>query len=124
MGVEAALLAADGFTAHDSVFEAERGYVETIFGDEFIWDDLLAGLGSRWNLAQHGFNIKLAPRTSSGSRSKPRRAAPAYRALRRRPGWTASSVINTSRRSRSPRIRSASIRFPIPCGFRRRWRLR
>jgi aconitate decarboxylase len=61
MGVEAALLAADGFTAHDSVFEAERGYVETIFGDEFIWDDLLAGLGSRWNLAQHGFNIKRYP---------------------------------------------------------------
>ena len=61
MGVEAALLAADGFTAHDSIFETERGYVETIFGDEFIWEDLLDGLGSRWNLEQHGFNIKRYP---------------------------------------------------------------
>ncbi len=61
MGVEAALLAADGFTAHESIFETGRGYVETIFGDEFIWDDLLAGLGSRWNLEQHGFNIKRYP---------------------------------------------------------------
>jgi 2-methylcitrate dehydratase PrpD len=61
MGVEAALLAADGFTANDEIFETERGYVETIFGDAFIWDDLLAGLGSRWNLAEHGFNIKRYP---------------------------------------------------------------
>jgi aconitate decarboxylase len=61
MGVEAALLAADGFTANDAVFEAERGYVETIFGDEFVWSDLLDGLGSRWNLEQHGFNIKRYP---------------------------------------------------------------
>jgi 2-methylcitrate dehydratase PrpD len=61
MGVEAALLAADGFTANDSIFEAERGYVETIFGDEFEWDALLGGLGERWNLQQHGFNIKRYP---------------------------------------------------------------
>jgi 2-methylcitrate dehydratase PrpD len=61
MGVEAALLAADGFTANDSIFEAQRGYVETIFGDEFNWDALLDGLGERWNLEQHGFNIKRYP---------------------------------------------------------------
>jgi 2-methylcitrate dehydratase PrpD len=61
MGVEAALLAADGFTANDAIFETERGYVETIFGGEFDWDALLDGLGSRWNLAQHGFNIKRYP---------------------------------------------------------------
>jgi 2-methylcitrate dehydratase PrpD len=61
MGVEAALLAADGFTANDSIFETGRGYVETLFGDEFVWDDLLGGLGERWNLAQHGFNIKRYP---------------------------------------------------------------
>lgn len=61
MGVEAALLAADGFGAHEAIFEAGRGYVETIFGDEFIWDDLLGGLGERWNLEQYGFNIKRYP---------------------------------------------------------------
>ena len=61
MGVEAALLAADGFTANDSIFETVRGYVETLFGEEFVWDDLLGGLGERWNLQQHGFNIKRYP---------------------------------------------------------------
>ena len=61
MGVESALLAAEGVTANDAIFEAERGYVETLFGDAFVWDDLLEGLGSRWNLAQHGFNIKRYP---------------------------------------------------------------
>jgi len=61
MGVEAAMLAADGFTANDSIFETVRGYVETLFGEEFVWDDLLGGLGERWNLQQHGFNIKRYP---------------------------------------------------------------
>ena len=61
MGVEAALLAAEGFSANDSIFEAVRGYVETIFGDDFEWELLLAGLGERWNLQQHGFNIKRYP---------------------------------------------------------------
>lgn len=61
MGVEAALLAADGFTANDSIFEAVRGYVETLFGDDFEWEALLAGLGERWNLQEHGFNIKRYP---------------------------------------------------------------
>ena len=61
MGVEAAMLAADGFTANDAIFEAVRGYVETLYGDDFVWDDLLGGLGSQWNLQQHGFNIKRYP---------------------------------------------------------------
>ena len=61
MGVEAALLAADGFTANDSIFEAPRGYVEILFGDEFEWDELVGGLGERWSLQQHGFNIKRYP---------------------------------------------------------------
>jgi 2-methylcitrate dehydratase PrpD len=61
MGVEAVLLAADGFTANDSIFEAVRGYVETLFGDEFEWNHLMGGLGERWNLQQHGFNIKRYP---------------------------------------------------------------
>jgi len=61
MGVEAVLLASDGFTANDSIFEAVRGYVDTLFGDDFEWDALLGGLGERWNLEQHGFNIKRYP---------------------------------------------------------------
>ena len=61
MGVEAALLAADGFTANDSIFETPRGYVEVIFGDDFEWEALLGGLGEQWNLVQHGFNIKRYP---------------------------------------------------------------
>ena len=35
MGVEAVMLAGDGFTADDSIFETGRGYVETLFGDDF-----------------------------------------------------------------------------------------
>ena len=61
MGVEAVLLASDGFTANDSIFEDVRGYVETLFGDAFEWDALLGGLGEKWNLQQHGFNIKRYP---------------------------------------------------------------
>jgi len=61
MGVEAVLLASDGFTANDSIFEGVRGYVETLFGDEFEWDALMNGLGDEWNLAKHGFNIKRYP---------------------------------------------------------------
>src|SRR5688572_20747307 len=38
MGVEAAMLAADGFTANDSIFETGRGYVEILFGDDFEWN--------------------------------------------------------------------------------------
>src|SRR5690606_8742940 len=61
MGVESALLALEGVTANDSIFETGRGYVETLFGDAFVWEDLLGGLGSRWNLVEHGFNIKRYP---------------------------------------------------------------
>lgn len=61
MGVEAVLLAADGFTADDSIFETARGYVETLFGDDFDWDALLGGLGEQWSLQRHGYNIKRYP---------------------------------------------------------------
>ena len=61
MGVEAAMLAADGFTANEAIFEAGRGYVETLFGHTVEWDALLGGLGHEWNLQKHGFNIKRYP---------------------------------------------------------------
>ena len=61
MGVEAALLAADDFTANDSILEAPRGYVDVLFGDAFEWNTLTDALGEKWNLQQHGFNIKRYP---------------------------------------------------------------
>lgn len=61
MGVEAVMLAADGFTANEAIFETGRGYVETLFGNDFEWDALLGGLGHEWNLQKHGFNIKRYP---------------------------------------------------------------
>src|SRR5688572_1585535 len=61
MGVEAVMLAADGFTANDSIFETPRGYVVTLFGDDFDWDALLAGLGEQWSVQRHGYNIKRYP---------------------------------------------------------------
>jgi 2-methylcitrate dehydratase PrpD len=61
MGVEGVMLAQDGFTANESIFEAVRGYVETLFGEEFEWNALLDGLGEQWNLQQYGFNIKRYP---------------------------------------------------------------
>ena len=61
MGVEAVMLAGDGVTANDSIFETGRGYVETLFGDAFDWDAMLGGLGTQWNLQQRGFNIKRYP---------------------------------------------------------------
>ncbi len=61
MGVEAAMLAADNFTANEDIIETSRGYVETLFGDAFEWDALMGGLGREWNLQKHGFNIKRYP---------------------------------------------------------------
>ena len=55
------MLAADGFTANEDIFETGRGYVETLFGNAFEWDALLGGLGHEWNLQKHGFNIKRYP---------------------------------------------------------------
>jgi 2-methylcitrate dehydratase PrpD len=61
LGLEAALLAQAGLTSNDSILEARTGYVETLFGDEFDWDELGGDLGRRFHLVEPGFNIKRYP---------------------------------------------------------------
>ena len=60
-GVEAALLAADGYGGNNEVLEAEEGYVAAFFGSDFDWPALTEGLGERYNLVERGFNIKRYP---------------------------------------------------------------
>ena len=60
-GLEAALLAADGYGGNDEVLEAEDGYVAAFFGNDFDWPALTEGLGERYNLVERGFNIKRYP---------------------------------------------------------------
>lgn len=59
-GVDAALLASRGFTAHRSIFEAPRGFVQTFYPDEFDHDKLLA-YGRPFRVVDPGFAIKLFP---------------------------------------------------------------
>jgi aconitate decarboxylase len=59
-GVEAALLAQRGFTAHPAILEAEEGYVETFFRDHFDYDALLA-YGRPYRCVDPGMAIKFYP---------------------------------------------------------------
>src|SRR5690349_9491528 len=60
-GVESALLAQAGFVSRDGILEAKRGFVETLLGDGFEWDELTRGLGTRFQLVDPGYNIKRYP---------------------------------------------------------------
>ncbi|MCA8838171.1 MAG: MmgE/PrpD family protein, partial [Proteobacteria bacterium] len=60
-GVEAALLAREGFLSRGGIFEAHEGYVEVLFGDAFDWNVLTDGLGETYALTTPGFNIKRYP---------------------------------------------------------------
>lgn len=59
-GVDAALLAARGFTANPGVFEAPRGFIETFYPDDFDRDKLLA-YGKPFRVVDPGLAIKLFP---------------------------------------------------------------
>jgi 2-methylcitrate dehydratase PrpD len=60
-GLEAALLAEQGFNANPDIFTAPRGYVETYFDkDEFLWDELLA-FGDTFRMVEPGYAIKMWP---------------------------------------------------------------
>jgi aconitate decarboxylase len=59
-GVDAALLASDGFTANPAVFEAPRGFIETFYPEEFDRDKLLA-YGKPFRVVDPGLAIKLFP---------------------------------------------------------------
>ena len=60
-GVESALLAQAGFESRDGILEASRGFVETLFGAGFDWDELTRDLGTRFQLVDPGYNIKRYP---------------------------------------------------------------
>jgi len=60
-GVEAALLAQAGFISRDGVLEVRQGFVDTVLGPEFDWDELTRDLGTSFALVDPGFNIKRYP---------------------------------------------------------------
>ncbi len=60
-GVEAAMLAQSGFISRDGVLEVKQGFVDTLLGPEFDWDELTRGLGTSFALVDPGFNIKRYP---------------------------------------------------------------
>ena len=60
-GVESALLAQAGFISRDGILEARRGFVETLLGPEFDWDELTRDIGAKYSLVDPGFNIKRYP---------------------------------------------------------------
>ena len=61
-GVQAALLAADGFTASKSVFDGKRSFFDAFFGAAIpqVWR-LTAGLGNSFYLLNPGIGIKMYP---------------------------------------------------------------
>ncbi len=59
-GLDAALLAAHGFTGNSTVFEAPNGYVEHFFGERFQYDELLR-LGQLYRMVEPGFVMKMFP---------------------------------------------------------------
>lgn len=59
-GLEAALLAQRGFTAHPSIFEAECGYVETFFPKHFDYD-VMHAFGRPYRCVEPGMAIKFFP---------------------------------------------------------------
>ena len=61
MGLEAALLAAKGFTANSNVIEHEAGYAAVLFGDEFDLDAVTRDFGNPYRLVDPGVAIKKHP---------------------------------------------------------------
>jgi 2-methylcitrate dehydratase PrpD len=60
-GVESALLAQAGFLSRDGILEVRQGFVDTLLGTGFDWDELTRGLGKNYQLVDPGFNIKRYP---------------------------------------------------------------
>lgn len=59
-GLDAAMLAARGFTGNPDIFEAPSGYVESIFDDGFVLEELL-GYGPPYRVVEPGYAIKMFP---------------------------------------------------------------
>jgi aconitate decarboxylase len=60
LGMEAAMLAARGFTATAEAFEAPQGYAYAFYGDDFFPQDLL-NFGPPFRVVEPGFVVKLFP---------------------------------------------------------------
>jgi len=61
LGLEAALLAARGFTANAAVFEAAQGYVPAFYGDGFKIDEMLGFGCAPFRIVDPGYAIKMFP---------------------------------------------------------------
>lgn len=60
-GVESALLAQAGFLSLEGILETRQGYVDTLCGAEFDWEEFTRDLGTTFQLVNPGFNIKRYP---------------------------------------------------------------
>ena len=61
MGLEAALLAAKGFTANANIFEHETGYAAVLFEDGFDLEAVTRDFGNPYRLVDPGVAIKKHP---------------------------------------------------------------
>ena len=61
MGLEAALLAAKGFTGHADIFEHPAGYVAVCFGEGFDLEAVTRDFGSPYRMVDPGIAIKKHP---------------------------------------------------------------
>ena len=61
MGLEAALLAAKGFTAHPEIFEHPTGYAAVLFGEGFDLDAVTRNFGNPYRMVDPGIAIKKHP---------------------------------------------------------------
>ena len=60
LGLDAALLAARGFTANPEIFEAPAGFSKIVFGEDFN-NDALLNFGPPWRILDPGPAIKMFP---------------------------------------------------------------
>ncbi len=59
-GLDAAMLAARGFTGNPDIFEAPQGYVDGLFDDGFVLEDLL-NYGPPFRIVEPSYAIKMFP---------------------------------------------------------------
>ena len=59
-GLDAAMLAARGFTGNPDIFEAPQGYVDGLFDDRFVLQELL-NYGPPYRVVEPGYAIKMFP---------------------------------------------------------------
>ena len=60
-GVQAALLAARGFTASENAFDGPQGFLFAFDAERSDAGSLVGQLGQRWEIVESGFSVKLYP---------------------------------------------------------------